>query len=585
MTQRNHSRRQITIHTAKPRNIQEFGILLRRLLNYANLGVTRTEFLYEASKVFLDFSGCEAIELRLKERGKIFICETIKETEYSNRIEIIPDSEDSEITLLSELNQDLDTEWLLKIITAKLFNPSSPYFTKTGSFWTGDTRKHLKINLMHNGESKKITVRVGDDYQSLAVIPIMEDSENAGFLQLKSKHNDYFTLEDIEFYECVAQSLGHGAVVRRMQVSLRERVKELTCLYRISQLAEQPDISIEEIIQGIAELLPPSWLYPDIAYARINLDGYSFSTSSSQEKVHKQASDITVNGERRGFVEVAYTEKMHDLDEGPFLKEERELIDRIASKISYIIARKEVEDDKFKLQEQLRHADRLATIGQLAAGVAHELNEPLGSILGFAQLIDKTSEFSKQTQQDIKTIISASLYSREIIKKLLLFARQKIPEKTRVDMNQIVEEATYFLKSQCVKTDVELICKLSPSLPEITVDHAQMHQVLVNLMVNAFQAMSDGGRLTIETKYSKNQVFLIVEDTGEGMSKEVQKQIFLPFFTTKDIGEGTGLGLPVVHGIITSHGGLIEVESAVGHGSRFEIRLPVEELPEGEHRG
>jgi len=112
-------------------------------------------------------------------------------------------------------------------------------------------------------------------------------------------------------------------------------------------------------------------------------------------------------------------------------------------------------------------------------------------------------------------------------------------------------------------------------MPEVTADPAQLNQALVNLLVNAIQAMPEGGQLLVETKAVEDQVVLIVEDTGTGMSEDVIKQVFVPFFTTKDVDQGTGLGLPVVHGIVSAHGGSIHVESKIGRGSRFEIRLPV----------
>jgi signal transduction histidine kinase len=226
------------------------------------------------------------------------------------------------------------------------------------------------------------------------------------------------------------------------------------------------------------------------------------------------------------------------------------------------------------LEEQVRHADRLATIGQLAAGVAHELNEPLGSILGFAQLAKKCPGLPHQAELDIEKISNASLLARDIVKKLLIFARQMPPQKIKVNVNQLVEEVLNFFKSRCTQGGVELICSLSPNLPGVDADPSQLNQVVMNLIVNALQAMPQGGDLRIQTLCEENQVLLIVEDTGIGMSDEVLEKIFTPFFTTKEVGEGTGLGLPVVHGIIASHGGSVRVKSKVSQGTRFEIRLP-----------
>lgn len=363
-------------------------------------------------------------------------------------------------------------------------------------------------------------------------------------------------------------------VLHDSENALQERVKELTCLYSLAKLAEQPEISLEELIQGIVELLPPAWQYPRITSGRITLDGRTYLSTDFKEGRDILSSSIIVNGENRGVVEVIYVKKRPKFDEGPFLKEERSLIDAVAKQVAIIVERKQTEEDKVRLQEQLRHADRLATIGQLSAGVAHELNEPIASIMGFAQLIKKYPELSEQVKQDVEKIMKASLHAREVVKKLMIFARQMPPQKTQVNLNQVIEEGLYFLESRCAKEGIEVVRFLSPDLPKVIADPAQLTQVLVNIVVNAIQAMPNGGILKIKTDSSGKEVLFSVEDTGVGMSEKVRKQIFLPFFTTKDTGQGTGLGLAVVHGIITSHGGTIDVESKVGGGAKFEIRLP-----------
>jgi len=361
---------------------------------------------------------------------------------------------------------------------------------------------------------------------------------------------------------------------RDAQVDLRERVKELTCLYSIARLAAQHDLSTNEVLQGIVKVLPPAWLYPEIAHARITLNGSSFSTPGFREGKYQQRAEIISSGKHQGSVEVVYGEERPELDEGPFLREERALLDAIAKEIANILTGRQAEQDKLNLEEQVRHADRLATIGQLAAGVAHELNEPLGSILGFAQLAKKCPGVPHQAELDIEKIFNASLHARDIVKKLLIFAREMPPQKIKVNLNKSVEEALTFFRSRCTQEGVELICSLSPNLPRVDADPSQLNQVVINLIVNALQAMPRGGDLKIQTLYEDDQVLLIVEDTGIGMNEEVLGKIFTPFFTTKEVGKGTGLGLPVVHGIITSHGGSVRVKSKVGQGTRFEIQLP-----------
>jgi signal transduction histidine kinase len=361
------------------------------------------------------------------------------------------------------------------------------------------------------------------------------------------------------------------------KLALRERVKELTCLYGIAQVAGRLGISLEEVLQSVVELLPSAWQYPEIASARITLGNAVYQTPRFQENGQKQTADIVVGDQPRGAVEIVYAEQKPKLDEGPFLKEERNLIDEVSRQIALIIERRQAEEDKLNLYAQLRHADRLATIGMLAAGIAHELNEPLANILGFAQLTKKCSGVPAEVMQDIEKIETASLQAREIIQKLLVFARQRPPKKARVNLNQVVQDSLYLLEARCAKEGIDLVQVLCPNLPEITADSAQLSQVVVNLVVNALQSMCGAGRIIVRTQFNEQSVHLIVEDTGAGMSKEVIEKIFVPFFTTKDVGQGTGLGLPVVHGIITAHDGSIEVESKVGSGTRFEIRLPIGE--------
>jgi signal transduction histidine kinase len=393
-------------------------------------------------------------------------------------------------------------------------------------------------------------------------------------LHLLSAGRNAFSKFDLPLYETVSQALGVALINQHVQAALRERVKELTCLYGIATLAKQPNISSHDALRGIAELLPPAWQYPEMTNARIAVDDYEFKSPNFQNGIRQIVSRIIVDGKDRGFVEVSYSKPMPELDEGPFLKEERKLIDTVAAQAGLLIEQKQAEEERVNLQNQLRHADRLATIGQLAAGVAHELNEPLGTILGFAELACKKPGIDKQLDEDLHKIINAALHAREVVKKLMLFSRQMPTRKTLVDLNKVVKEGLYFLESRCAKAGIDMVRSVADNLPRIEADQSQINQVLVNLAVNAVQAMPDGGKLTIKTEAHGGDVLLVVEDTGIGMDREVQSKLFMPFFTTKDVNEGTGLGLSVVHGIVTSHGGRIAVKSRVGEGSRFEIAFP-----------
>lgn len=358
------------------------------------------------------------------------------------------------------------------------------------------------------------------------------------------------------------------------ETALEERVKELTCLLQLAEIAANPGISLEEILRQTIALLIPAWQYPAVTSARIVLDGQTFSSVNFREPVDSQRSDVVVEGVPRGFVEVVYLKRKPRRDEGPFLREERNLIEAVAQQVGLIVHRKDAEQQRRLLENQLRHADRLATIGLLGAGVAHELNEPLGNILGFAQLAKKCDGLPESALRDLSKIEAASLHAREVIKKLLVFARQVPSEQRLTDVNQVVRDSLYFFEARCAKTGVAVDYELDPQLPAVNADPAQIDQVLVNLVVNSLQAMPDGGTLRVKTVGGPDFITLSVEDSGIGMTPEVLEQVFVPFFTTKDVGQGTGLGLPVVHGIVTSHAGAIAIDSESGRGTRVDVRLP-----------
>ncbi len=572
--------KRVSRNISRPKRKEDVRDLSHRILQYASRGILRKEFQQTVSKMIMEFSGCDGVELWVKEHNKYFRCKMERRPNRSFPFQITTLRQNGTGELIPGPRDDPGLISLCGNIVRGRVDPTLPFFTKKGSFCTNDAKKRLLRQAEGEKKSYFPRFKISTSYPSVTLIPLVVDHENVGLLQLKSKQKNFFTEDRIGRYEDFGQSLGIALAHRHAQVDLRERVKELTCLYGIARLVAEPGISLDEILQGIVELLPAAWLYPEIASARIILDDRSYVTPAFREGIHKLVAEILVSGQRRGTVEVVYGKEKPELDEGPFYREERNLIDAVAKEVGIIIKRREAEEEKWKLEEQLRHADRLATIGQLAAGVSHELNEPLGNILGFTQLVKKCPDLPGQVEQDIEKILNASLYAREIVKKLLIFARLMPPKKALINLSKVVEESLYLLESQCMKEGIELVCDLSPDLPEVYADPSQLNQVLVNLVINALQAMPSGGRLTLRTLHGKDHVSLMVEDTGTGMDGEVLKKIFTPFFTTKDVGQGTGLGLPVVHGIVTSHGGSINVESRLNQGSRFEIQLPLTRLQE-----
>lgn len=361
-----------------------------------------------------------------------------------------------------------------------------------------------------------------------------------------------------------------------LEHSLKERIKELECLYEIAQLnIKKSNSPIHEIFDEVLNIIINGWQFPEITEARIGFDNKLFSTPNFNMGVNDQEASIILNSEKRGFIIVCYTQAKPSAYEGPFLKEERDLINTIAQELSSIIERFENKEEKKILEQKLRHSDRLATLGELTAGIAHELNEPLGSILGFAQLIEEDHQDNAILQSDISKIIKASLHAREVIRKMMIFSKYDEKNINLVNINSIIKDGLYLLENRCKKENIQITKTLAEDLPNLMVNLVQMNQIVVNLIVNAIHAMPVGGDILLQTRHDKQNVYLIVQDTGTGIPENYIQKIFDPFFTTKEIGTSTGLGLSVVHGIVSSMEGKISVESHLGTGTRFEITLPL----------
>lgn len=357
---------------------------------------------------------------------------------------------------------------------------------------------------------------------------------------------------------------------------LKERVKELRCLYDLSRTALEVNNDLAAMVSRTLDILPGAMQFPELAEVSIQAQGKTSMTPGFSKSKLKISSEISFSRKRYGVISIGYRkEKCAGREQLEFLPEEKHLLAAVARELSSFIQRASVEEEKQKLQLQLQHVERLAFVGELSAGIAHELNEPLSRILGFAQLIKKAGGLNSQQSEDIERIVKASLYTREIIKKLMIFSRQMPRQITKVNLNAIVENILYFIDVRFQSRGISLKRKLDTSIPEIEADEIQMSQVLVNLLTNAVHAMPAGGEILVETKQRMNDVLLIVKDTGEGMSAEVKARIFEPFFTTKAVGQGTGLGLSVVQGIIDAHDGKIIVNSSAGKGTKFEIILPL----------
>jgi signal transduction histidine kinase len=230
-----------------------------------------------------------------------------------------------------------------------------------------------------------------------------------------------------------------------------------------------------------------------------------------------------------------------------------------------------------KIQEQLVLTDRLASIGQLAAGMAHELNNPLTGVIGFSELL-LGKDLPEDVKEDLVTIDKEARRAANVVKGLLTFTRDQGAEKTLLDINNIIQRVLQLRSYEQKASNIEVETRFAADLPKVTGNIAQLQHVFLNIIINAEQAMigaHGGGKLTITTERVGDIVRISIADDGPGISPDNMKKLFTPFFTTRGVGKGTGLGLSICHGIVTEHGGKIYADSKLGKGATFVVELHV----------
>jgi len=236
-------------------------------------------------------------------------------------------------------------------------------------------------------------------------------------------------------------------------------------------------------------------------------------------------------------------------------------------------------DDELKeqTQRQLIQSEKLASVGRLAAGVAHQINNPLTGVLTYSSLLLRSKPENDPDREDLQVIVDETMRCREIVKGLLGFSRQAEPQKEAIDINKIITNALSLTQNQALINNVKVVSELGDQLPNIIVDGSQIQEVFLNIILNAIDAMPEGGELRTTSNMTNSDQFVQIRfsDTGCGISPDNLDKVFDPFFTTKDSSKGTGLGLAVAYGVIEKHRGKIRMESEVGKGTTCIIDLPV----------
>ncbi|MDM8537019.1 response regulator [Desulfobacterales bacterium HSG17] len=385
----------------------------------------------------------------------------------------------------------------------------------------------------------------------------------------------------------------HDEMLEKQTHDLKERIKELNCLYSISGIVEKPGISLEEIIQQIVKLIPPSWEYSEISCAQITYDKKEFKTDNFKSTPWNASVEIHAFDQEVGTIEVCYLEKIPERSHWPFQKEEYELLNAIAKRIGKIIERKQTEHKTKDLEKQLRHIQKMEAIATLSGGIAHDFNNILFPVIGYTEMALDTVPEKSETREYLNEILKGVLRARDLVTQILTFSSESEREQEPVNIAMLAKEVLKLLKSTLPST-IEIRQNMAVKTAFVKADPSQLHQVIMNLCTNAYHAMREtGGILEVcienddcaclpsdpaaigeKLEHIIPCFKLIIRDTGHGMKPAVKERIFEPYFTTKKQGEGTGIGLSVVYGIIKNLGGYIKVDSQPGMGTEFQVHLP-----------
>lgn len=370
-------------------------------------------------------------------------------------------------------------------------------------------------------------------------------------------------------------------VKNRLLAELNRRNTELNCFYRVGELLRKEELG-DPMFDAVAEMVYPAVAHSEVAGVRITRDGREHLGKLFSETSRSLGALIMAAGKERGKVEVFFRQEHPDAGTKSLMEEHRNFIEGLAGILGEAIERKEAE-------AKVIQASKLASIGELAAGVGHEINNPVNSILNCADILICDPENPQKTRKFTKLIRSEGARIATIVGNLLTFSRQEKEQYSAARLRDIVDGVLSLCGKKLVKSNIDLRVDVSEELPKVDCRSEQLQQVLMNLIINAMhglderypdadpnkilslsaQVVEEGGRPCIR---------VIVEDRGAGIAPENLDRIFDPFFTTKGRDKGTGLGLSISDGIIKDHGGVLVVESEPGDYTRFTIDLPLKRM-------
>lgn len=407
--------------------------------------------------------------------------------------------------------------------------------------------------------TKKTKMPDGSDfYENLIYSPILGDDGEIEYIVVtikditRAKHMESDLARTKKFLENIIEGSGHAIIVFDVEGSILLMNESARKLFGYSDRDAISARKAKDLLTraGFRNLIDSMRNVGYSGAGKIqSMKAHIIHSSGEEIPVEVTASIIYERGEESAYVSI-----FQDLR--PKIEEEKE---------------------KERARMHLIQSEKLASIGRLAAGVAHEINNPLGGIIMYANLVLEELVEGSMLRQNLTKVISQAERCKKIVRALLDFSRQQEPRTESIDTNGIIEEIFSILESHPEFQDIEIIKDLDPNLPCIMGDKSQLQQVFINIMLNAAESMSSGGKLIVKSRSKKQFIELKFTDTGPGIPPEYKEKVFEPFFTTKSGNKGSGLGLAISHGIISKHKGTISFETIPNEGTTFTITLPKEQ--------
>jgi DNA-binding response OmpR family regulator/signal transduction histidine kinase len=394
------------------------------------------------------------------------------------------------------------------------------------------------------------------------------------------------------------EALKHEINERKIaEANLLESIKVLRVFYTISEITEREEITLTEIYNECVNIIPKGLKYEDNTCSRLRINGSEYFTGNFRETPWKLCANISVFGSTIGQIEVFYLEKSPDSKDITFLNDEKKLINEVANRIGRITERmqsveevrkknKTLEDTLnmlSKTQKQVLQQEKMRSLGQLASGIAHDINNSLTPIMGYIDLLTEDEDLMARHQLSINLIIKSSKNIARTIGRLKDFYRTNIDEenKINIEINTLIDSTIELTRhkwkdiAESTGSIIEIKKEYETNLPPIKADESELTEALTNLILNACDAMPNGGNLTFSTSRKENNIILQIRDTGSGMDESTLEQCLNPFFSTKG-KNGTGLGLSMVFSIIQRHNGKLLIESKKNVGTNISIVLPID---------